>query len=590
MKPILSKIGVFDATKDHTFQFAAYADIDIVAVIVFDTPTGSILQGDTVSKGVYKFGTFPAGGSGLARYFTIPAGTFENRKDPYYMIIRCRLTGTNLFSEYTDKVLFYCHEQPTIKLGDLTNIAATTIPYPSYSFDFSYKYNASQGEVVNRYEFYLYDNNHELLKKSECFYYRDSLKSFQVDGLDNHTTYYVRAKAESIGGYQLDTGFLPFKTDYPESIDDTTFFAQNQYRTASIFMHVQYYLTRSSGANALRIKRRKKGASTWTTIYQNLIDMNHVIMKMGWANIHINRTTGQPTSSYSSVTSDYIDKSRVLSFKFTSKDKKFNLIAYDENKKFIKASSTFESTSEFNSSDEYNEWFSDAFLNKLKYYRVEVTSKDDKDMDVSAFNDFYMYSADDGWVLMDYIDYYAIGRNSQYEYAVAPVANGIELGYVKTEVISDFDGAIITDGDKVYHILLEPKVESTEKVRSTSVIETMGNKYPYLFSGSEANYYTGHFSGVGIRFDNNMEDFDINGGNEFRDELSAWLTNSKAKLLKMWDGRRWLIGVNGNVSLSCSEHYDKGVLEFDFVELGDVEDERDMYNNGLSEYQPGGGV
>lgn len=191
---------------------------------------------------------------------------------------------------------------------------------------------------------------------------------------------------------------------------------------------------------------------------------------------------------------------------------------------------------------------------------------------------------------MDYIDYYAIGRNSQYEYAVAPVANGIELGYVKTEVVSDFDGAIITDGDKVYHILLEPKVESTEKVRSTSVIETMGNKYPYLFSGSEANYYTGHFSGVGIRFDNNMEDFDINGGNEFRDELSAWLTNSKAKLLKMWDGRRWLIGVNGNVSLSCSEHYDKGVLEFDFVELGDVEDERDMYNNGLSEYQPGGGV
>ena len=92
MKPILSKIGAFDATKDHTFQFAAYADIDIIALIVFDTPTGSILQGDTLSKGVYKFGTFPAGGTGLARYFTIPAGTFENRKDPYYMIIRSRIS------------------------------------------------------------------------------------------------------------------------------------------------------------------------------------------------------------------------------------------------------------------------------------------------------------------------------------------------------------------------------------------------------------------------------------------------------------------------------------------------------------------
>lgn len=261
MKPILSKIGAFDATKDHTFQFAAYADIDIIALIVFDTPTGSILQGDTLSKGIYKFGTFPAGGTGLARYFTIPAGTFENRKDPYYMIIRCRLKGTNLFSEYSDKLLFYCHEEPTIKLNDLSSSGVTTIPYPSYSFEFSYKYKVSEGESVNRYEFWLYDANRELLKKSVSYYYRDSLKGFQIDGLDNHTLYYLRATAESVGGYQLDTGLQAFRTDYPEYVDDVEFTVQNNYRMANISMHAQYFLTRSSGANALRIKRRKKGAA-----------------------------------------------------------------------------------------------------------------------------------------------------------------------------------------------------------------------------------------------------------------------------------------------------------------------------------------
>lgn len=411
-------------------------------------------------------------------------------------------------------------------------------PYPSYSFEFSYKYKVSEGESVNRYEFWLYDANRELLKKSVSYYYRDSLKGFQIDGLDNHTLYYLRATAESVGGYQLDTGLQAFRTDYPEYVDDVKFTVQNNYRMANISMHAQYFLTRSSGTNALRIKRRKKGAAIWTSLYQEEIDLNHVIMKMGWSNLHINKTTGQPIGNYKAVTSDYIDKNRVLSFQFKSEDKAFCLIAYTADRKFIKASSDFTSTDEFRSSSEYKEWFSETFLNNMKYYRVEVSATKNQDLEPKDFNDFYMYSADDGYVMIDYTDLYAIGRKTDYEYAVAPVANGIELGYAKASVVSDFDGAVITDGNKTYHIFLEPKVDSVEKVRSATVVETMGSKYPYLFAGSEANYYSGHFSGVGIRFDNIMKDFDINGGNTFRDELSEWLTNGSAKLLKMFDGRR----------------------------------------------------
>ena len=58
----------------------------------------------------------------------------------------------------------------------------------------------------------------------------------------------------------------------------------------------------------------------------------------------------------------------------------------------------------------------------------------------------------------------------------------------------------------------------------------------------------------------------------------------------MSDGREWLIGVNGNVKITCSDHIDKGILEFSFVEIGDIESEEDMYNNGLSEYLPVGGT
>ena len=133
-------------------------------------------------------------------------------------------------------------------------------------------------------------------------------------------------------------------------------------------------------------------------------------------------------------------------------------------------------------------------------------------------------------------------------------------------------------------------MESVELTRTASIVETLGNKYPYLYFGNEANYYTGDFSGVGIEWNKEDDSFDVDGGNDYRKALSDWLTNGEAKVLKMSDGREWLIGVNGNVKITCSDHIDKGTLEFSFVEIGDIESEEDMYNNGLSEYLPVGGT
>lgn len=201
-----------------------------------------------------------------------------------------------------------------------------------------------------------------------------------------------------------------------------------------------------------------------------------------------------------------------------------------------------------------------------------------------------LHSENTGYVIMEHTDWYAAGREQPYEYAVSPVVNTIEKGYVKKIVVSEFDGAIITDGETSYHILLEPKVDSVELKRTASIVETMSSKYPYLYFGNEANYYSGDFSGVGIEFDMTQDEFDVDGGNDYRKEISAWLTNGDAKVLKMFDGREWLIGVNGSVTTSCSAHYDKGTLSFNFVEIGSIESEDDMYSNGLSEYLPVGGT
>ena len=46
----------------------------------------------------------------------------------------------------------------------------------------------------------------------------------------------------------------------------------------------------------------------------------------------------------------------------------------------------------------------------------------------------------------------------------------------------------------------------------------------------------------------------------------------------MYDGRAWLINVNGNVSYSDDEHPDKVEISFDFIETGDLNSSSDMKN------------
>ena len=99
--------------------------------------------------------------------------------------------------------------------------------------------------------------------------------------------------------------------------------------------------------------------------------------------------------------------------------------------------------------------------------------------------------------------------------------------------------------------------------------------------GSEANYYSGNFSGVIIKWDRANDAFDFDGSIDYRETFINWLTDKKPKVLKMYDGRAWLMNVNGSVSYSDDEHPDKVKISFDFVETGDLNNGDDMKNAGL---------
>lgn len=183
-----------------------------------------------------------------------------------------------------------------------------------------------------------------------------------------------------------------------------------------------------------------------------------------------------------------------------------------------------------------------------------------------------------------FADYFARGRNTEYEYCVTYVLDdGTELPYIMASTTSRFDGAVISDSTTSYHVLLDPKITNTTRNRESKVVTTLNGKYPYIFWGSESNYDSSNFSGTIIKNDG-CDSWDFDGSYRYREDMINWLTNGAAKILKMSDGREWMMAVDGNVDVDNSEHLDKVSISFNFTQIGDFDSSNDLSNNGLTAF------
>lgn len=216
-------------------------------------------------------------------------------------------------------------------------------------------------------------------------------------------------------------------------------------------------------------------------------------------------------------------------------------------------------------------------IQSMQLRRREVGKKD-----WTALIAYPIYDTDH--LNFSFVDYFARGRKTKYEYSVNYILkDGTELPYISASVISEFCGAVISDSTESYHIFLDPSITSTTRNRQSNVITTLNSKYPYVFFGSSSNYDSATFSGTVIRNEDG-DYWDFDGSYRYREEMKDWLTNGEPKILKMEDGREWLMSVNGNVDEDCSEHIDKVKISFDFVQIGDYDNSEDLSNNGLIIY------
>jgi len=173
-----------------------------------------------------------------------------------------------------------------------------------------------------------------------------------------------------------------------------------------------------------------------------------------------------------------------------------------------------------------------------------------------------------------------------YEYAFVPVVGGTEGNYITNTIGAKFDGVFICDLDTIYKFYAGVQYGTQERVQKIGVFEPYGRKYPVVVSNGLINYSTGSFSGT-ILPPNYFDDKVLNRVQmvQQKEQLMDFLTNKKAKILKDWNSNCWLMIIVDNPTVSYAKNSGMGIAdaEANWVELGDWNNQADLYNNGILE-------
>ena len=198
-------------------------------------------------------------------------------------------------------------------------------------------------------------------------------------------------------------------------------------------------------------------------------------------------------------------------------------------------------------------------------------------------------ASDMDFTFIDFLNQYG----KKYQYALVPVLaqnqSGvivqIEGGYtVSDNVDSIFDGVYIADQTNVERVKAGVGYGNIDMNQGVGSITPIGSKYPIVITNSQNQYHNGSIRGTIV-----PNDFYSNGNlsridmvNK-RDELEQFLTNKRAKIIKDWNGKMWLVMIMSNVNCSFDDNYGMGMVSFsaDWLEVGDPTNQQDLYNAGL---------
>ena len=177
--------------------------------------------------------------------------------------------------------------------------------------------------------------------------------------------------------------------------------------------------------------------------------------------------------------------------------------------------------------------------------------------------------------------------NTEYEYGITTICNGIESAISIARVKSTFDGLCLLDRDQMFHTILETDI-TLQQNRGSVYVAPLSSKYPFVVHNGKTNYASGTASGLFALADHSTGDYPENFEDTYyhRKNLMDFICNGSTKILKYYDGRMWLVDLIENPSENAIDHKQMIVTSFEWVEVGNVEDQRDLYSFGLLDAKP----
>ena len=184
---------------------------------------------------------------------------------------------------------------------------------------------------------------------------------------------------------------------------------------------------------------------------------------------------------------------------------------------------------------------------------------------------------------------FTAASQTTYEYALVPAYQQTENVYYISEVDSEFEGVHIVEKDEMFGTIVDTTCEVTRNAPS-AVVELINNKYPKYTSNTIANYdtgtATGQFVDMGCKDESGCYiDYKLISSWVHRNNLLAFLTNRKPKILKYETGAIWLVNITGAPTDTAKEEglSEARIVSFEWAETGDYEDEASLYYAGLSD-------
>ena len=193
-------------------------------------------------------------------------------------------------------------------------------------------------------------------------------------------------------------------------------------------------------------------------------------------------------------------------------------------------------------------------------------------------------------LVINYPDYF-VASGQPVEYAVTNVMYGCEGTYAITKVTSTFSKMFLIEGDTVWGTEVTDGYCDTTRNIPSSTVELLHSRYPIFVRNTIANYDTGNCKGSFVPLNEDSCEFAYNGEQDYerikyQRDFMDYICDSIPKILKLSDGRLWLVHVTPNPTDTANQQYNDREISWSWVEVGDVNSEEDLYYLGFSNVEP----